>query len=109
MQPPPPERREQEPGRRTADKLTEYRLKQMEEQVRVFAPTALDVGVHGHQLEDHEKRLDRIDELFDDVFHSLNSVRDSLAGLQGKIVGALAAGSLLGGGLVAAVIKIAGG
>lgn len=104
-------------GRRETDEVLAWRVGAVEEQIKIFAPTAGDVGLHGHQIDEHEKRMDELEaglratnkearESSVELLAIVNDVKLKVEGMSVRLALIVGFGSLLGGGLVTLAVAL---
>ena len=110
-----PSDRRQEP-RREEDKLVEYRLEQIEATLRNFELTLQGLGsASGHlalldaRSDDNTRRIAILERNQATLDNSLTDIKITLEGVRARVSVAAAMGSLVGAGVVALLVKFAGG
>lgn len=109
--------RRESAGRRATDEVLEWRVGALEESIRVFAPTAGEVGLHAHQIDEHEKRMDDFEEGLRvtrkeardsaaELLVCINDVKLKVEGMSVRLALIVGLGSLLGGGAVTLAVAL---
>lgn len=110
-----PDRR-QEPSRREEDKLVEYRLEVLEKALAQIETTTRALGsatghlaLLDHRSEENARRIGSLEMAVDRIEQTLTKFAVALENVRTRVLFFSAAGSLIGAGCVALLVKVAGG
>lgn len=103
--------------RREEDEVVTYRVTQLEEQIRVFAPVATQVAIHEHQIDEaaEERRSLRAEFVVDreatktamaELLNCVNNIKVKVEGMQVKLAFIVGIGAMLGGAAASALIAL---
>lgn len=103
-------------SRRDEDKLVDYRLEQIEATLKNFEVTLQGLGsASGHlalldaRSDDNARRITLLEKGQAAMDNSLTDIKIALEGVRVRVSVAAAVGSLVGAGVVALLVKFAGG
>lgn len=99
--------------RREEDEVLTFRMGQVEEQMKIFAPLATQVAIHEHQLDEGNRRMRDLEdglkgahEAVDSLVTCVNEVKVKVEGMSVRLSLIVALGSLLGGGVVTLAVAL---